>query len=632
MPVRSDITVVASAYNIGSNGGRKLVKLNNEWLVSVVHDYINTKYIFYISKDNGATWTQLCYTQNSSNFTGNNIAITSAGTKVYVLLQDYTSYHSRFIYFDAATVTNTNQQAFSTVDSNQTSVSGCSLAINEAQTELHACWSSKNATYPNSYNIRYAKGTINADGSVTWGSVVQVSSENSTGRQADRGVSICVNANNMPVIMVGYQFDSTKQIASYTTTNCTTFTGHNIYSLIDYPQANPCAIFVPQSINGLANGRIWVTWTGVDSSLTLQNVRVAYSDDGGITWSTQVRITNATLNYDIGYPSICVNKANELHILFHREVGEATAPYNIYQLKSVNNGVSWVQTQITNRTTGAGGAFPTTMSEIMQFTAPLFIYRDTGKVGFYGTWTTTTISVTEGDIGVKSDKTNVLTYTITTDGTMSTITEKVNGVTVNSRTATSGQSLIVGLTQAQWDAIKYGKYKDATGGLNTLTVDMGGITWTYTFDKRLATTDDIAAAMKAVGDTQATFLATVKAKLAATITSKGGTAQASDTFDTINNAIGNIPVKKKASGTFTTENGGGTTTISGLGFTPSVVVISLPSIPLFATYCTAAALTNLTGNGTNSKNTSFYVIAITSGSFSLYSAYSLYAGNWAAYE
>lgn len=58
----------------------------------------------------------------------------------------------------------------------------------------------------------------------------------------------------------------------------------------------------------------------------------------------------------------------------------------------------------------------------------------------------------------------LLSYSITTDGTMSTITEKVNGTTVNTRTATSGQAITLGLTQAQWDAIRFGKY---TEGFNS---------------------------------------------------------------------------------------------------------------------------------------------------------------------
>lgn len=77
----------------------------------------------------------------------------------------------------------------------------------------------------------------------------------------------------------------------------------------------------------------------------------------------------------------------------------------------------------------------------------------------------TTINPTSGDIDAKSVPSNLLTYAITTDGAMSTITEKVNGVTVGTRTATSGQSLTVSLSDTQWDAVEYGKY---AGGKNIL--------------------------------------------------------------------------------------------------------------------------------------------------------------------
>jgi hypothetical protein len=63
----------------------------------------------------------------------------------------------------------------------------------------------------------------------------------------------------------------------------------------------------------------------------------------------------------------------------------------------------------------------------------------------------------------------------------------------------------VSLTEAQWDTIRFGKYADATGGKNTLTIEMGDQKWTYTFDKRLATDADILSAVKAAKDASETI-------------------------------------------------------------------------------------------------------------------------------
>jgi hypothetical protein len=194
----------------------------------------------------------------------------------------------------------------------------------------------------------------------------------------------------------------------------------------------------------------------------------------------------------------------------------------------------------------------------------------------------TTISVTPGYIGQKTstDRTSLLTYSITTDGTMTTITEKINGVTIATRTnPTNGQEFTVSLSQAQWDAIKY-------GNAHTLTITMGSDTWTYTFDKRLNANDDILSAVKGVQDLQ-THLNGIKAQLGAAIRAKGGTVNDTDAWSAFVSAVGSMPVKRWASGivnspvgtTSWTYAGNGSTvslasvTVTGLTFKPSVIVI-----------------------------------------------------------
>lgn len=195
---------------------------------------------------------------------------------------------------------------------------------------------------------------------------------------------------------------------------------------------------------------------------------------------------------------------------------------------------------------------------------------------------TTTISVTPGYIGQKTsaDKSNILTYSITTDGTMSDITEKINGVTIATRTnPTSGQQFTVSLSQAQWDAIKFGNG-------HTLTIEMGSDTWTYTFDKRLNVNDDILSAVKGVHDLQ-DHLNAIKAQLASAIRSKGGTVNDTDAFTTMLSVLNGLQTKRWASGTVTSTSssntlqfilGNNTTstwsyiTVTGLTFKPSVII------------------------------------------------------------
>jgi N-acetylneuraminic acid mutarotase len=166
------------------------------------------------------------------------------------------------------------------------------------------------------------------------------------------------------------------------------------------------------------------------------------------------------------------------------------------------------------------------------------------KVIINGTISVTTISVTEGFIGTKSDKNNLLTYAITSDLPMGTITEKVNGVTVGTKTAASGQSLTVSLTQEQWDAIKYGSYNNTAAALNTLTIEMNGDIFSYTFTKTIKTGDTITAISKAVDDLATVMIPSIKTDLANALTSIGGTANGSETMKALVDKVRGLRIIK----------------------------------------------------------------------------------------
>ncbi|QXJ39601.1 hypothetical protein BV455_02967 [Parageobacillus caldoxylosilyticus] len=558
MPTRTDVTVVNQAYDTSGNGGRKLVRLSNGWLVALVKRPNTSPYSYaYISKDNGATFPTSVALTGSVGAT--DCAVVNKGTMVYTLTTDSPFGKVTFVSFDA---TNSANKVYQDIDTGQSAVGNVSLAINSAGTELHAAWASKNSTYPNSFNIRYAKGTINADGSVTWGSVEQVTTYNTSGWDF-RNPSIVVRTTNNPSILAESSTNNSIVILTkeYTTKNynssyvSSAWGSNAVYTGNAYSQSSPSACVAP-------NGRIWVAWHGADNTTGWANIRVAYSDDGGASWSPMVKLTDDTTDNN-RYPTITANKNNEVFILWWDSVNEG-----ISQIKY--DGVSWgVRSLIASNGTGVkrypSSLFDNTFS--LNFSSPLFIYEEaTVKVGFYGTWTVTTISVIPGYIGQKSDKSNILSYSITTDGTMSTITEKINGITIATRTnPTSGQQFTVSLTQEQWDAIKY-------GNAHTLTIEMNDDVWTYTFDKRLNANDDILSAVKGVQDLQ-DHLNAIKAQLAEAIRAKGGTVNDTDAWSAFVSAISGMQNKKWATGSITL-NSGTTATISGLGFNPTYILLT----------------------------------------------------------
>ncbi|SHN77158.1 DUF6273 domain-containing protein [Desulfitobacterium chlororespirans] len=404
-----DATVINSAHSTEGNGGRRFVNLANGWLVAVTYNATDKKYHYRVSK-NGAPFEDLCQYSHPQN-TGR-ISIVPRGNSIYSLLAFPTQIVN--LHFDATTVSNIDLSTVSTsvgkygtanADTGQTETGNVALGINETSTELHACWSSKNSTYPNSFNIRYAKGTINQDGSVTWGSTEQITKYNTATYNIFAGKpSILLDGNGIPIVLIEQpeiSFDGGTSVRAASAiaamkrdSGFSTNTYLNspwTYSLVyyspsPYVQATPSAIYVSSGINGLPDGRIWVAWSGTDATYTVGGcLRIAYSDDGGQTWSTMERLT--TGNSSGRYPTITVNKDNEIHIVF---VAATTNNYGIKSIKNVD-GVWGPITQIENDTSdGSTSGHPSAIFDpSMTFTVPLFIYthEKEAKVGFYGAWT-----------------------------------------------------------------------------------------------------------------------------------------------------------------------------------------------------------------------------------------------------
>lgn len=449
MPTINDATVVASAYDTSGNGGRKLVRLKSGRLVAVVRKPTSMYQLLLEYTDNNwATKTEVTVLSTSNTLV--DACLETDGVNVFVLLNQKWSGagSTTFRSYNGSTMTLIGSAT--TLDSaGVTDVGNCSMILNGSN--LESTWSNKNSTYSSSFNIRYAKGTINADGSVTWGVVEQITVENTSGRDV-RNPSLTLDKDSKPIIIVEH-FDGTNyvirrwkkdvswsQVPIYTTT---------------YVQSSSSVIFVPQSINGLANGRIWVAWYGYDSTdTTTYGIKVSYSDDGGVTWSAMTKITSVAIDgtqFQM-HPSMTFSKNGDVWIVWQGNNNGSA----YYQMRAVkySNGIWGSKQELTTGTTSRQYA-STLCDPTFSFSSPLFIYKDSAKVGFYGIWTVITPSVPVGHLGVKSDKTNLLTLNITTDGTPSTSYAYVNGLPFNY--FPNGQPIVFNLDQETWDSVVYGK-------------------------------------------------------------------------------------------------------------------------------------------------------------------------------
>lgn len=313
-PVMVDPTVIVnSGYSTAGNGGRKIVELSNGWVVAAVWDPINYYIRLYVSKDKGTTFTEA----TNMNLGGNNakgLALASLNNVVYTIHSNSNGY----VYYREYDAESNSLSSSITVDASQSSMGSISLVLNG--TELHGVWTSKNTSYPDAFNVRYAKGIRSIDGTISWSSVEQVTTFSSFDPN-EKSVSVAV-VNNIPAVF----YDGGNSVTCVRKVN-----GSWAYSTINhvagYFQLNPSAVIDK-------NGVIHVVWHGLDGTdTTYYNIRYAKSTDQGSTWSTAVKLTIGNTMH-CQKPSITCDKNNKLYITYE-ENGV------IKRIESTDIGESW---------------------------------------------------------------------------------------------------------------------------------------------------------------------------------------------------------------------------------------------------------------------------------------------------
>lgn len=373
----TDATVVASAYDTSGNGGRKIIRLEDGTLIASVKGNDGADRILFYTY-NGTSWVYLGRETASVTVTW---AIQELPRNRFMLTFATSPYVTTYVY----NADLTKPFGFKELETTLTATGGVSITMNEAKTEVHVSYSCKTPALPNSFNIRYAKGVISqVDGSVTWGTVEQATNANQTGIEGFTSPTIVVNSNGKPVIICRRQTTTESQIVSmyYTTSWQVEFgMGKLVYNGVSYAQSSPSAIFVPKSVNGLANGRIWVAWHGFYSPEATGNygVLLSYSDDGGLTWSSASKAPTLAGNA-IGNVSITANKLGNIFV-----VGSSIQAGDIRVIE-YRDGAFGTYSVIKTTTTKTSRSASTLVDTSLDFSTPLFIYNDASRVGFYGTW------------------------------------------------------------------------------------------------------------------------------------------------------------------------------------------------------------------------------------------------------
>ncbi|MBY6873006.1 exo-alpha-sialidase [Clostridium botulinum] len=408
-----DATVTNQQHQTFGNGGRKLVKLANGWLVAVMlyNNAGSAAFLpIYYSEDNGTTWKYgLTLKHDTSPTQWGGVSAVARGNDIYILTTSNMETSTSMNINNNARVTKVTLDMFThremlwnnyyagLIDSNGY-FGYCSLAINSEGTELHACWSCKTTEHPENYNIRYAKGIISKDGNISWGVIEQIT-KTIDSLDFFNYPSITLDNNNYVHIITSSYF-SRKYLVDLTN-NPNVASGMGSVYLANswkgklfvvgdsYTQTDPSTVFIPPSISGLSQGRIWVAWDALsESSPTKFNIFVSYSDNGGITWSTPLNISNDTNNSQV-YPSITADKTGEIFVLWRGIDSNAPSSGDIRIRKYINNSWGEIETITKNQSSEQRLNYPSTLVDLtLDYTVPLFIYQDdvNKRVGCYGTW------------------------------------------------------------------------------------------------------------------------------------------------------------------------------------------------------------------------------------------------------
>lgn len=321
-----EVGTIVNLPNTVSPNGRQITRLANGWLVVVNAQSANL--IWYVSKDNGTTWSQLCY--NNGGFIGR-FALVSYGNVVYTVACMLTGSMGVF-KFDATTVTNSNQAITSTsLGTINTACTDVDIAVDPKNGHLYIAWVAKTTTFSTSYNVRWAKSTNNAD---SWSMFFATNKNASTDNWQTASIIV---RNSEPVIIASCRYTNGCYLFSFVISG-----GTVVGNPIMHTNGATYSIGAPSlALDKSDNIHVAYSFASVAAN-GYQQIMYQKSGDG-LTWTSSLITNNGS--YHSQQPSISVDATNKVAIVFQSTA--FTLPvdpfFDIICFTSSNGGTSWLQ-------------------------------------------------------------------------------------------------------------------------------------------------------------------------------------------------------------------------------------------------------------------------------------------------
>lgn len=353
--------LVANAYSTNGNGGRKIVRLDNGWIVAVVigmEGGINNACYFYVYKNSIEGWVYAFNIQRSGSTGFVDVALVADGTKVNIL----SNFNSLDVIYNSVDMVSyavdQNYGTVSKVIESQTAVGNVSLAYDKTTNTLHAAWSSKNATYPNNFGIRYSKST---DGGATWSTVENIAAYSDGTSQLSYPEIVVVNSK--PRALFAQVSNTLNRLQLYNN-DSGEWAQKEIYEGGTYAQIKPSSTVD-------AMGIVHTVWQGADAETpSTQYIRYYNPTLGtGAFWTNTKKIA-------VGQnPCIVTDKNGHMFITY--ENASST-----YYVKSMDDGATWSSPILI----GAGTNPSTLDDNSLVYAVPPTVQMNSSNVIFNGNW------------------------------------------------------------------------------------------------------------------------------------------------------------------------------------------------------------------------------------------------------
>lgn len=364
------VTVINQNYITSSNARPKF--MSNGWIINAVYTTNTVK--IYVSLDNGATFIDTTINIGVAS-TSPIFAIDVLGTSIYIAQINTTNDVLNFRVYtkNLDTGTSWTTGTSSAVISSQTSFDSVAIKMLDANTGAIVA-TSKNATYPNSFNVVFAKTT---NGGTAWTKqngttgFDQLTTTNTSGID-NTDVDIIYTSASVPYVVYALNQSTTTNNISAQYWNGSTWSSVTIFSNNGYNQRKPTLLLKKYGSN---LNRIVIKWEGRDATdTTFYNQRIAYTDNLSTFTVVGKMTTGNTVNRIGGNMSEDSN--GNLYAIYD---DNGTVKYQI----STNDSTTW-----GSLTTIATGTTPTTCDNYAQFENPITLFDGGSDIKFYGKWST----------------------------------------------------------------------------------------------------------------------------------------------------------------------------------------------------------------------------------------------------